>query len=205
MNTRQLIIDQYELGAFSPAELREALELDIDFVYAFDPEKLREVGFEHYAKAETLAEPTSEPLFVDKAPDTPPAQPAAHFIAYRAIGLSADAPLIAVYSAEHFQSLLADSEAPAAAATSSYRGEQLFVASLLSAERVAAYRDLEVREGAAVMAQLLALSAPSSHGFLTPVHGFGSSVPAAIDHLKARAVYVVQATGVFVTCSQPTL
>lgn len=56
MNTRLMIVDKYELAALSGDELREALELDIDFAYAFDPEKLRDVAFERYSTGEMLAE-----------------------------------------------------------------------------------------------------------------------------------------------------
>ncbi|MDR5750358.1 MULTISPECIES: hypothetical protein [unclassified Caballeronia] len=141
--------------------------------------------------ASRVAESTFESLLADKAPPAPSAaQPITHFVAYRGLGLPANAPLIAVYSTAPFASPLADSDA--AAASSSYIGEQLSVASLMSAERVAAYKDLEDKEGAAVMAQLLALSSPASHWFAAPVHGFGNSVVAAIDHLRARAVYVAQ-------------
>ncbi|MFM0378494.1 hypothetical protein PQQ72_15920 [Paraburkholderia strydomiana] len=62
----------------------------------------------------------------------------------------------------------------------------------MSAERVAAYKELENKEGAEVMAQLFALSASHSHWFLVVVHGFGNSPLAAIDYLRARAVDVAQ-------------
>ncbi|WP_244814120.1 hypothetical protein [Caballeronia sp. Lep1P3] len=141
--------------------------------------------------ASRVAESTPESLFVDKAPPAPSAaQPATHFIAYRGLGLLPNAPLIAVYSTAPFEPLLADNEA--AAASSSYSGEHLFVASVTSSERVTAYKDLEGKEGAAVMSQLLALSAPHSHWFLVPVHGFDSSPLATMDHLRARATYVAQ-------------
>lgn len=86
-------------------------------------------------------------------------------------------PLLAVYPAR-----------PAPGST-----EPRFVASIMSVERVSAYRALAVQAGFAAVNRLMAASAPTSHWFLVPAHGFGSSAPAPIDHLKARAAFVAQA------------
>ncbi|MFG6728528.1 hypothetical protein ACGY1D_13460 [Burkholderia pseudomallei] len=71
--------------------------------------------------------------------------------------------------------------------------ELRFVASIMSPERLAAYNALAVQAGPAAVTRLLVNSPPHSHWFMLPVQGFGNSPSAAIDHLRARAAFVVKA------------
>ncbi|WP_155644018.1 hypothetical protein [Burkholderia cepacia] len=97
-----------------------------------------------------------------------------------------EGPLIAVYSMQSPQPV------PAGNADAASSGAPRFVASIMSAERIAAYKALAVQAGPAAVTRLLLSSPPHSHWFLVPVQGFGSSVTAAIDHLRARAAYVAK-------------
>lgn len=69
--------------------------------------------------------------------------------------------------------------------------EPRFVASLMSAARLAAYNAMAVQAGPAAVTRLPQNSPPHSHWFLVPVQGFASS-PSAIDHLKARVEFVAR-------------
>lgn len=56
MNTRPTLVDKYDLVALNSTEqLREALELDIDFAFAWTPDDLRDIAFDRNATAELLA------------------------------------------------------------------------------------------------------------------------------------------------------
>ena len=56
MNIRPTLVDKYDLVALDTTEqLREVLELDIDFAFAWAPEDLRDIAFARNATAELLA------------------------------------------------------------------------------------------------------------------------------------------------------
>ena len=56
MNIRPALVDKYDLIALETTQqLREALELDIDFAFAWAPEDLRDIAFERNATAEMLS------------------------------------------------------------------------------------------------------------------------------------------------------